>query len=213
MFQTKAILDHEVWQSHHDLVPPAKEEEVALHYERAKLMCQHSGLSLHDIEALTEKFWDFHFDSKIPSTCTPQTKQHQRQCPPTPYCGIPRVAIVFARLIVHGKSQGVKPFVVFLSDAGAMRPGVSLRILLSRPGTKPLDHAITTFHHVQLPPSALLGSTSKPKHERAEFLRQIWRVAVGTLSLSIMGISAMRVGTRIAALYSERRTILSPDGH
>ncbi|KAI1073343.1 hypothetical protein LB507_011623 [Fusarium sp. FIESC RH6] len=27
-----------------------------------------------------------------------------------------------------------------------------------------------------------------------------------------MGISAMRVGTRIAALYSERRTILSPDG-
>ncbi|KAG8664218.1 uncharacterized protein FPOAC1_013925 [Fusarium poae] len=142
MFQTKAILDHEVWQSHHDLVPPAKEEEVALHYGRAKLMCQHSGLSLHDIEALTEKFWDFHFDS-----------------------------------------------------------------------TKPLDHAITTFHHVQLPPSALLGSTSKPKHERAEFLRQIWRVAVGTLSLSIMGISAMRVGTRIAALYSERRTILSPDGH
>ncbi|EXL90109.1 hypothetical protein FOIG_16622 [Fusarium odoratissimum NRRL 54006] len=64
-----------------------------------------------------------------------------------------------------------------------------------------------------LPYNAMLGSPAKPESERAEFLCHIRRVAVRTLSLSIMGISAIRVGTHIAALYSERRTITAPDGH
>ncbi|KAF4502805.1 Acyl-coenzyme A oxidase [Fusarium agapanthi] len=263
MFDSKAMLDQEHWQRHLDTVPPARPEDIALHYERAQLMCEHSGLTLHDIEKRTKKFWDFHFDRTLShfanerpdlqdlltkllrfDICgqfmlteighgldarnlettatlqadgsfvlnTPTTAASKAMPPTTPCCGIPRVAIVFARLMVHGKSHGVKPFIVFLSDADAMRPGVSSQILPTRPGTKPLDHAITAFDHVQLPSSALLGSPAKPKNERADFLRQIRRVAVGTLSLSIMGISAIRVGTRIATLYSERRTIASPDG-
>ncbi|KAF4426628.1 Acyl-coenzyme A oxidase-like protein, partial [Fusarium austroafricanum] len=261
MFHSKAILTEDIWQRHHDFVPPARRKDVALHYERAKLMCRHSDLTLHDIEKLTKKFWDFHFDRTLShfakerpdlqdlltkllsfEICgqfmlteighgldarnlettatlqadgsfelhTPTTAASKVMPPTTPYCGMPRVAIVFARLMVHGKSQGVKPFVVFLSDADAMRPGVSSRMLPTRPGTKPLDHSITTFNHVQLPSNALLGSPAKPTNERAEFLRHIRRVAVGTLSLSIMGISAIRIGTRIATLYSERRTITAP---
>ncbi|KAJ0126998.1 Uncharacterized protein HZ326_29899 [Fusarium oxysporum f. sp. albedinis] len=308
MFHSKAILDQEIWQRHRDIVPPARPEDIALHYERAKLIRQHSGLTLHDIEKRTRRFWDFHVDSKQPhivlkqkrvdyvvvssklhvhemiaardmtafiiatihiNLCigtlshyaqerpdlqelltkllsfdicgqfmlteidhgldaritatlqadgsyelhTPTTAASKAMPPTTPCCGIPRVAIVFARLIVHGKSQGVKPFVVFLSDPDAMRPGVSSRILPTRPGTKPVDHAITTFNRVQLPSNALLGTPAKPENERAELLHHIRRVAVGTLSLSILGISAIRVGTRIASLYSERRTITSPDGH
>ncbi|KAL7754864.1 hypothetical protein ACKLNR_015204 [Fusarium oxysporum f. sp. zingiberi] len=285
MFHSKTILDQEIWQRDYDVVPPARPVDVALHYERAKLMCRHSDLTLHDIEKLTKRFWDFHFDMiaardmtafiiaaihvnlcigtlshfakerpdlqdlltkllsfeicgefmlteighgldarNLETTATlqadgsfelhtPTTAASKVMPPTTPYCGIPRVAIVFARLMVRGKSQGVKPFIVFLSDADAMRPGVSSRILPTRPGTKPLDHAITTFNRVQLPYNALLGSPAKPESERAEFLCHIRRVAVGTLSLSIMGISAIRVGTRIAALYSERRTITAPDGH
>ncbi|SPJ81829.1 uncharacterized protein FTOL_09234 [Fusarium torulosum] len=166
------------------------------------------GLDARNLETTATLQADGSFDLH-----TPNAAASKAMPPTTPYCGMPRVAIVFARLMVQGKSRGVKPFVVFLSDADAMRPGVSSRILPTRPGTKPLDHAITTFHHVQLPSNALLGSPAKPENERAEFLRQIWRVAVGTLSLSIMGISAIRVGTRIAALYSERRTITAPDGH
>ncbi|EXM12914.1 hypothetical protein FOTG_18612 [Fusarium oxysporum f. sp. vasinfectum 25433] len=130
----------------------------------------------------------------------------------TPYCGMPRIAIVFARLLVDGKSHGVKPFLVCLSDACGMRPGVTSRILPTRPGTKPLDHSLTAFNHVDLPFSALLGSSSEPENDRLDFLRQIWRVSAGTLSLSIMGISAIKVGTRVAAAYIERRTITAPDG-
>ncbi|KAG7405727.1 Peroxisomal acyl-coenzyme A oxidase 3 [Fusarium oxysporum f. sp. raphani] len=125
---------------------------------------------------------------------------------------MPRLAIVFARLIIDGESHGVKPFLVFLSDARGMRPGITSRILPTRPGTKPLDHSLTSFRHVGLPSTALLGSTAKPENDRLEFLRHIWRIAAGTLSLSIMGISAIKVGTRIAAVYSERRTIAAADG-
>ncbi|KNB18623.1 hypothetical protein FOXG_16106 [Fusarium oxysporum f. sp. lycopersici 4287] len=130
----------------------------------------------------------------------------------TPYCGMPRIAIVFARLLVDGKSHGVKPFLVCLSDACGLRPGVTSRILPTRPGTKPLYHSLTAFNHVDLPFSALLGSSSEPENDRLDFLRQIWRVSAGTLSLSIMGISAIKVGTRVAAVYIERRTITAPDG-
>lgn len=166
------------------------------------------GLDARNLETTATLQADGSFELHTPTTAASKVMP-----PTTPYCGIPRVAIVFARLMVRGKSQGVKPFIVSLSDADAMRPGVSSRILPTRPGTKPLDHAITTFNRVRLPYNALLGSPAKPKSERAEFLCHIRRVAVGTLSLSIMGISAIRVGTRIAALYSERRTITAPDGH
>ncbi|KAG8667996.1 hypothetical protein FPOAC1_007357 [Fusarium poae] len=125
---------------------------------------------------------------------------------------MPRVAVVFARLMVDEEDRGVKPFLVLLSDAMGMRPGVTSLMLPTRPGTKPLDHSLTSFNHVSLPSTALLGSSSKPENGRIEFLRHIRRVPVGTVSFSILGISAIKVGTRIAAVYSERRTIASVDG-
>ena len=143
---------------------------------------------------------------------TPNSAAAKAMPPTTPDCGIPRVAIVFARLIVEEDDYGVKSFIVSLSDSINMRRGITSQVLPTRPGTKPLDHSITTFEHVRLPSNALLGSADKADDERAAFLRQIWRVSVGTLSLSIMGISAIKVGTHIAAVYSQRRTITSSDG-
>ncbi|KAF4460983.1 Acyl-coenzyme A oxidase 2 peroxisomal [Fusarium albosuccineum] len=165
------------------------------------------GLDARNLETTATLQADGSFDLH-----TPHLAASKAMPPTTPCCGIPRVAVVFARLVVGEKSHGVKPFIVLLSDARTMRPGITSRILPTRPGTKPLDHSITTFDHVRLPPKALLGSLCKPKSERTEFLRHIRRVSVGTLSLSIMGISAIRIGTRIAAVYSERRTITAADG-
>ncbi|SPJ75440.1 related to acyl-CoA oxidase [Fusarium torulosum] len=166
------------------------------------------GLDARNLETTATLLPDGSYDLH-----TPHAGAAKAMPPTTPYCGMPRIAIVFARLVVGGKSHGVKPFLVCLSDACGMRPGVTSRILPTRPGTKPLDHCLTTFNHVDLPSSALLGSSSEPENDRLDFLRQIWRVSAGTLSLSIMGISAIKVGTRIASVYSERRTITAPDGH
>ncbi|RKK70641.1 hypothetical protein BFJ71_g17655, partial [Fusarium oxysporum] len=255
MFQSKPILSQDIWRSDRDIVASTSRRDVALHYERARSIFRHSGLSQQDIENLTPKFWDFQFDWRpdlqdlvakllnfdicggfmlteadhgldarnLETTATllpdgsydlhtPHVGASKAMPLTTPYCGMPRIAIVFARLLVDGKSHGVKPFLVCLSDACGMRPGVTSRILPTRPGTKPLDHSLTAFNHVDLPFSALLGSSSEPENDRLDFLRQIWRVSAGTLSLSIMGISAIKVGTRVAAVYIERRTISAPDG-
>ncbi|OAQ59041.1 acyloxidase [Pochonia chlamydosporia 170] len=125
--------------------------------------------------------------------------------PTTPQCGMPRVAVVFARLIVDSNDRGIKPFIVKLCSAQHMCQGITSRVLPTRLGTKPLDHAITSFHHVLLPPGALLGSTCKPDDARLDFSSQIWRVSVGTLSLSIMGVSAINLASNIALTYSRRR--------
>ncbi|KAG7402957.1 Acyl-coenzyme A oxidase 5 [Fusarium oxysporum f. sp. rapae] len=287
MFQSKPILSQDIWRRDRDIVASTSRRDVALHYERARSIFRHSGLSQQDIENLTPKFWDFQFDCNgviaardmtafiivaiqvnlcIGTLCsfvkwrpdlqdlvdkllnfdiccgfmlteadhgldarnlettatllpdgsydlhTPHVGASKAMPLTTPYCGMPRIAIVFARLLVDRKSHGVKPFLVCLSDACGMRPGVTSRILPTRPGTKPLDHSLTAFNHVDLPFSALLGSSSEPENDRLDFLRQIWRVSAGTLSLSIMGISAIKVGTRVAAVYIERRTITAPDG-
>ncbi|KAK1966808.1 putative acyl-CoA oxidase [Colletotrichum sublineola] len=138
---------------------------------------------------------------------TPTAGAAKAMPPTSPLAGIARVAVVFARLIVDGDDRGVKPFVVPISDVGGMCAGVVSRVLPVRPGTKPLDHSITTFRHVRLRPEALLGSALQADNMREDFLAQIWRVSVGTLSLSIMGVSAIRVAGCIAAMYSQRRLV------
>ncbi|KAL0929584.1 uncharacterized protein CTRU02_215483 [Colletotrichum truncatum] len=138
---------------------------------------------------------------------TPTFAAAKAMPPATPLAGISRIAVVFARLFVKGEDRGVKPFLTPINSTEGMCPGIVTRFLPIRPGTKPLDHSVTTFNNVRLHPSALLGSTSKAKNEREDFLTQIWRVSVGTLSLSIMGVSAIKIAGCIAAAYSQRRQI------
>ncbi|KAK4129680.1 hypothetical protein N657DRAFT_90700 [Parathielavia appendiculata] len=149
------------------------------------------GLDARNLETTATLQPDGSFDLHTPNAAAAKAMP-----PTTPNAGIPRVAIVFARLKVSGEDHGVKPFVVWLCDANQMRRGITSRALPTRSGTnmKPLDHAITTFDH------------------RVDFLKQIQRVSVGTLALSIVGIPAIKLGTRITALYSQRRLVAAPHG-
>ncbi|KAH6605375.1 Acyl-CoA dehydrogenase/oxidase [Trichoderma cornu-damae] len=278
---SKGLLSQEIWQIVRDRHVPASAESIELHYSRARSLCQQSGLTVNDIQHLTPKFWDFHFDPTRDATAFTIATIHINLCigtisrfassrpdllplldslvkfdvcgsfmltevghgldarniettatlradgsfelnspngaswkampPTTPLCGLPRVAVVFARLIVGSEDRGIKPFIVHLSDPKTMRPGITSTLLPMRPGTKPLDHALTHFDHVSLPPSALLGSMSKPDDPRKDFLQQIWRVSVGTLSLSIASISSIKVASSIVAAYSRRRLVTAPD--
>lgn len=150
--------------------------------------------------------------------------------PSGPFGGMPRVAIVIARLIVSGEDRGVRPFVVPLGNGKEMCKGISAkwvltsvgtdprysntfpRILPGRAGSKPVDHALTYFDHVVLPSTALLGKLDKPKDLRINFLRVIWRVAVGSLALSTISIPALKLGAYVAGKYSLRRMVTGPDG-
>ena len=158
------------------------------------------GLDARNLETTATLLPDGSFDLHTPSMAAAKA-----MAPTTPLAGAPRVAVVFARLIVEHDDHGVKPFLVWLCDSSNMRRGITSRVLPTRPGTKPLDHSITSFEHVRLPSAALLGRLTKPTDQRADFFRQIWRVSVGTLSLSIMGVSSIKVASKIATTYSQRR--------
>ncbi len=145
--------------------------------------------------------------------------------------GLDRVGIVVARLIVRGEDCGLRPFIVSISNNNTMCQGVtSRRVLISvahvqrlsnrllsrrlpgRPGAEALDLAITSFNHVLLPHSALLGNHDKPVDPKQNVLSCIHRAEVGSLSMSLVAIPALSVSAYIAAKYSLGRTVTSSSG-
>ena len=72
--------------------------------------------------------------------------------------GVPKVSLVNALLIVNGKNLGARFFVVPICNEREMYTGVTSTRLPPRPGTSPLDWALTRFTNVHLPFSALVAS-------------------------------------------------------
>ncbi|KAF8888997.1 acyl-CoA dehydrogenase NM domain-like protein [Infundibulicybe gibba] len=90
------------------------------------------------------------------------------------------------------------------------RQRVTARLLPPRGGTNPVNHSITSFKHVRIPYSALLGSTDKPGHPRAAFLECIQRVSVGSIALACTGLVGMEAVAYIGMKYSLRRMVGPP---
>ncbi|KAN0136329.1 acyl-CoA dehydrogenase NM domain-like protein [Lactarius tabidus] len=166
------------------------------------------GLDVLHMETTATLLPDGHFDLHSPSEKA--AKYMPPTSPVTP--GFRCVAVVFARTVVDGEDRGIKPFVLQLHDGQFMTPGVAIKVLPPRGGSRPLNHSLTSFKHVRLPPTALLGSIEKPKDPRSSFFEKINRVAVGTLALSSLCIPSLQVASYIAARYSLRRTIVDASG-
>ncbi|KAI0292231.1 acyl-CoA dehydrogenase NM domain-like protein [Multifurca ochricompacta] len=126
--------------------------------------------------------------------------------------GFACIAVVFARTVVQGEDHGIKPFVVQIHDGQTTTPGVTIKVLPPRGGSRPLNHSLTYFSHVRLPSTALLGSIEKPRDPRTSFFKKIYRVAVGTISLSALGVPSLQVASYIAARYSLRRHVFDGSG-
>ncbi|KAK0234214.1 hypothetical protein IW262DRAFT_1470776 [Armillaria fumosa] len=127
--------------------------------------------------------------------------------PPTvPVLGKPAFGIVWAKLIINGEVTGIRPFIVKINDGKDMHKGISARVLPSRNGSSPLNHAITTFHHVRLPPSALLGELDNSVDVRLS----LWRVGVGAISLSTIAMTCLKVASSTVYRYSLRRHVGIP---
>lgn len=72
--------------------------------------------------------------------------------------GVSKVSLVNALLIVDGKNLGARFFVVPICNVREMYKGVTSIRLPPRPGTTPLDWALTRFSNVHLPFSALVAA-------------------------------------------------------
>ena len=149
--------------------------------------------------------------------------------PPSIPCGTPSDGIVFARLLVDGEDRGVKPFLVPIHDGHSMSPGITAKFVLPhlkspsfaylhpsvryrrlspRGSSEPVNHALTYFNHVRLPPTALLTTLHRAKNPRTEFFHNISRVVVGTLSMAALCLPCLRTIPYIAGKYSLRRKVI-----
>ncbi|KAG2095717.1 acyl-CoA dehydrogenase NM domain-like protein [Suillus discolor] len=115
---------------------------------------------------------------------TPSPSDAKFMPPTIPVKGLPCVAVVFAQLL-----------------------------LPPRGGSSPVNHTLTSFNHVRLPPSALLGDLTKSNTMHRDFMSSIWRVAVGSLALSSLAIPYLQVGSFVAARYFQRRHVTSLQGN
>ncbi|KAJ3992544.1 acyl-CoA dehydrogenase NM domain-like protein [Lentinula boryana] len=141
---------------------------------------------------------------------TPHPGAAKYMPPVTTISAMPTIGVVFARLIAEGKFYGIRPVLVSLTDGKGMCKGVSSRMVPPRSGSKPLDHSMTTFDHVRLPPGSVIGSLEESVDVRGDFLKSIWRISTGGLALSLGTVSFLSVGVYIAGKYSLRRMVSGP---
>ncbi|KAJ3833894.1 acyl-CoA dehydrogenase NM domain-like protein, partial [Lentinula raphanica] len=164
------------------------------------------GLDGRQIETTATLLPDGHIDLH-----TPHAGAAKYMPPVTTISGMPTIGVVFSRLVVEGKFHGIRAVMVSLTDGKNMCKGVSSRMVPHRSGAKPLDHSVTFFDHVRLPPGSVSGSLEQSLNVRADFLKSMWRVPTGGLALSIMTIPFLRVGVYIAGKYSLRRMVSGGD--
>lgn len=139
--------------------------------------------------------------------------------PNTGPAGGAKDAVVAARLQANGEDHGVFLFHVPITNAdGDPHPGIHVQPLPTRSGNHPLDHCITSFHHIKLPRTALLDGdhgnmaadgtfTSTVANPRAVFLHSIRRVTVGKLAMSAAALGVARAAMDIATRYAHHRYI------
>ncbi|WP_102922356.1 acyl-CoA dehydrogenase family protein [Streptomyces noursei] len=139
--------------------------------------------------------------------------------PNTGPIGGPKDGVVAARLQANGSDHGVFLFHLPITDpTGHPHSGIDVHTLPSRSGNNPLDHSLTTFHHVRLRRSALLEGdhghlawngtfTSAVDKPRARFLRSIRRVTAGKLAMSAGCLGLARAAMDLATRYAHHRYI------
>ena len=93
-----------------------------------------------------------------------------------------------------------------------MYPGVVSRRLPGRTGTSPLDFSLTSFHHVVLPYSALLGpESSNLTPSREAWWNEVWRLTYGSMAIVGPFLQALKYATYIGGKYSSHRHIIGKE--
>ncbi|MFL5910965.1 MAG: acyl-CoA dehydrogenase [Gaiellaceae bacterium] len=167
----------------------------------------------------TEAVYDRQTDEFVVHTPHPGARKFM---PNTGHPGVPKIAVVMARLIVDGRNHGVFPFVVRIRDADGPLPGITVVPLPEKPGWS-LDNSVTSFDRVRIPRANLLTGpgtdfssdgtlTSTVALRRSRFLRSMGRVASGKLMLSSANAAMARASTYIATHYAHRRMTFGASG-
>lgn len=140
--------------------------------------------------------------------------------------GLPKTAVVMARLKVGDLDHGVHPFVVPCRDRdGRLYPGIRVSGvgLLDLPYNEAVDHAITTFDRVRLPRWALLsGKDNRLSRDgmfsttlagsRDIFFSSLRRVDWGKFVLTASVMPGLKLSLALATRYAATRALSTHGG-
>jgi acyl-CoA oxidase len=105
------------------------------------------GRGSSHVATRTEASYDPDRDEFVLHTPAPEAAKFM---PNVGLSGVPKLAVVCARLKVAGQDHGVFPFVVPIRDHAGLRPGVSVTRLPPVP-LVPLDCSVVTFDRLRVP--------------------------------------------------------------
>ncbi|KOV86361.1 hypothetical protein ADL03_09235 [Nocardia sp. NRRL S-836] len=153
---------------------------------------------------------------------TTPSHEARKFMPNTGLDGVPKIAVVLARLEVDGADEGVFPFVVRIRDENGPCRGVDIKSLGDKPGLA-LDNAVTTFRGVRVPRALLLDAaepvigpdgsrTGAARSLRRRFTRAMTRVQTGKLCLTSATAAAARASVFIAVRHAHSRRVTVSGG-
>ncbi|KAM9212094.1 LOW QUALITY PROTEIN: acyl-coenzyme A oxidase-like protein [Dugong dugon] len=128
-------------------------------------------------------------------------------------------AVVFAQLIINGRSQGLHCFIVPRDENGSLYPGVTVIDMMYKEGLHGVDNEILVFDKVQVPRENLLdrfgsvapdGQYHSPREESERLSAVLAVLTPSRLAVTLQAMGAMTLGLMIAIYYSHSRRQFGP---
>lgn len=134
-----------------------------------------------------------------------------------------RAAVVFAQLLIGGRSEGVHAFVVPVRDEdGELMPGVSIEDDGPKIGLNGVDNGRIWFDHVRIPRENLLNRyadvtetgvyESGIENPDRRFFTMLGTLIQGRVCVGGAGINASKVALAVAIRYAGQRRQFGPPG-
>jgi acyl-CoA oxidase len=132
-------------------------------------------------------------------------------------------SIVFARLLFHGKDEGIHTFLVRIRDDNLSEcEGVEIEDMGKKLGLNGLDNARLRFTHVKVPREAMLNRysnvdaqgqfTSQISKKRDRFLKVADRLLSGRICIASMMNATFKLASYAGFKFSQSRLTSGPKG-